>query len=123
MFAGGKSTAANTSMPNSDSGDVEIDCANRKPKDYLVYSIVALVLCLNPLGIVPLIYGILTNKMWKRGDYVGAQRASHKARLWRNITCLAMGVMMNIVQGYIFYVIYIQMTPVWFVLYRTLFNV
>ncbi len=53
-----------------------------KINDYLVPSILVLIFCCLPLGIVALVYSIQTQDLIKRGDYAAAQEKSDKAKFW-----------------------------------------
>lgn len=52
------------------------------PNTYLVWSIVTLVLCCVPTGIVAIIYSSKVSSRWTAGDYDGARSASDNAALW-----------------------------------------
>ncbi|KAG7277495.1 hypothetical protein CRUP_037366 [Coryphaenoides rupestris] len=55
-------------------------------RDYLVYSIFTMVCCCLPLGIMALIYSILTRSANASGDQVSAERNSRRARLLNNLS-------------------------------------
>lgn len=50
--------------------------------NYLVFAILATVLCCLPTGIVAIVYSAQVNNKLMAGDYTGAQAASGNARLW-----------------------------------------
>lgn len=54
----------------------------RRPPNYLLLGILATVLCVQPLGIISIIYSLITNYRWKRENYKGAWSASAAARNW-----------------------------------------
>lgn len=52
------------------------------PQNYLVWSIVATLLCCLPAGIVSIVFASQVNAKWAQGDYAGAQRSANNARTW-----------------------------------------
>lgn len=52
------------------------------PPTYLVWSVVATVLCCVPLGIVSIIYASNVTKYFHNGEYLKAKKASDKALYW-----------------------------------------
>ena len=54
----------------------------QRPKNYLVESILATVLCCLPLGIVGIVYATQVNTKYDVGDYEGAIKASKDAKKW-----------------------------------------
>jgi hypothetical protein len=50
--------------------------------NYLVFSILATVLCCLPAGIVAIIYAAQVNGKLQAGDIAGAQVASKNAKMW-----------------------------------------
>lgn len=68
------------------------------PKNYLVKSIVTLILCCWPFSIPALVNSCKVNNLWAEGKKEEAYEASHKANKWGNI---------SIIVGVIFWVIYI----------------
>ena len=63
---------------------------------YLAWSIIALLLCFWPTGVVAVVYASQVNGKLAVGDYEGALDSSHRARLWCRISlgvqlaCLAL---------------------------------
>lgn len=53
-----------------------------KPQNYLVFSILATLLCCLPGGIVAIIYSTQVDSKWALGDQAGADAAAKNARLW-----------------------------------------
>jgi hypothetical protein len=53
-----------------------------KPNNYLVWSIVATVLCCLPVGAVGIYFALQVDKRYAIGDVAGAEAASKQARLW-----------------------------------------
>ena len=51
-----------------------------RPDSYLVWSILATVLCCLPLGIVAIVKSTQVDKLYEQGDYQGAQKASDDAK-------------------------------------------
>jgi hypothetical protein len=60
-----------------------------KPANYLVWAILATLLCCLPFGIVGIIFAAQVDSKYNAGDYAGAQLASGRAKLW---SWLAFGV-------------------------------
>ena len=63
--------------------------AQPKPANYLVWAILATLLCCLPFGIVGIIFASQVDSKYSAGDYAGAQLASGRAKLW---SWLAFGV-------------------------------
>ena len=57
-----------------------------KPDSYLVWAIVATVLCCLPFGIVGIVYAAQVDSKWATGDWLGAKAASDKARTWSYVS-------------------------------------
>jgi hypothetical protein len=53
-----------------------------KPDSYLVWAIVATVLCCLPFGIPGIYFAARVDGLWRGGQYAEAQDASRKARAW-----------------------------------------
>jgi hypothetical protein len=51
------------------------------PRDYLVGSIVAMVMCA-PWGLIPLVLSVKARRRWAGGDPAGAAAAAEKAKGW-----------------------------------------
>jgi|BarGraIncu00222A_1022003.scaffolds.fasta_scaffold00130_8 hypothetical protein len=56
------------------------------PPNYLVWAILATVLCFWPLGLVAIVFSTQVNTKWARGDVQGAQASSRKARTFAIVT-------------------------------------
>jgi hypothetical protein len=65
------------SMAPMPRADVPIDVPN-----YLVFAILATVLCCLPTGIAAIVYAAQVNGKLQAGDLAGAQAASKNAKLW-----------------------------------------
>jgi hypothetical protein len=50
--------------------------------NYLVFAILATVLCCLPTGIAAIVYAAQVNGKLQAGDIVGAQAASRNAKMW-----------------------------------------
>ena len=50
------------------------------PENYLVWAILATVMCCIPLGIVAIIKSSKVNELWARGDAFGAHKAANDAK-------------------------------------------
>lgn len=97
---GGSSYEAAGTYPAT--GDANYTTAGEKPKNYMVWAILATVLCCLPLGIVSIIFASGVNSKWEAGDVEGAWAASKKAKTWTIIAA---------VLGFIFqaaYLVYIM---------------
>lgn len=53
-----------------------------KPPAYVFSSLVVMLLCCPPFGIVALVYGLAVQTKWRSGDHRGAMRASDMAEKW-----------------------------------------
>lgn len=58
------------------------------PPTYLAWSIITMIICCIPAGIISLIYSTKVSSRWTAGDYDGARRASERAALWNIITVI-----------------------------------
>ena len=56
------------------------------PNTYLVWSILTMLFCCVPTGIVAIIYSSKVSSRFSSGDYDGAKRASDTAALWIIVT-------------------------------------
>ncbi len=52
----------------------------KKPDNYLVWTILATVLCCLPIGAVGIYFSTQVDKLWAEGDVVGAESRSRSAR-------------------------------------------
>ena len=59
------------------------------PPTYLAWSIVAMLLCCIPTGIVALIYATKVEPRYEGGDLEGARKASDSAEMWLIVTIVA----------------------------------
>lgn len=60
-----------------------------KPKNYLVESILATILCCMPFGIVGIVFASKVNSEYDAGNYEAAEKASKNAKTW---TLVSFGV-------------------------------
>jgi len=51
-------------------------------ENYLVFAILATVLCCLPTGIAAIVYAAQVNGKLQAGDFAGAQEASRNAKMW-----------------------------------------
>lgn len=65
-----------------------------KPNNYMVWSILATIFCCLPLGVWSIVCSSRVNKEWDRGNYVGANNESKKARTWIIISAI-LGLIAN----------------------------
>ena len=63
----------------------------RRPKNWLVESILVTVFCCLPFGIAGIVYASQVNTKFDLRDYPGAERASREARKWTLIGLLVGG--------------------------------
>ncbi len=74
----------------------------------LVPAILATICCCLPAGIVAIVYAAQVNSKLAAGDYVGARRSSHRAKVWCWVALLlsiaywvlSIGVYILMVEGY-----------------------
>lgn len=70
------------SQNNEDGVHVEYWDIYKKPKNWMVLSILSTVLCCLPLGIAAIINSSKVDAAWNNNDYYGAEEHSHKAQMW-----------------------------------------
>jgi len=58
------------------------------PPNYLVWAILATVLCFWPLGIASIVFSTQVNTRWATGDVQGAQASSRKAKTFAIVTAV-----------------------------------
>ncbi len=84
-------TCKNCGNPVSDQADTCPKCGSKvmgfvpvqkRPENYLVWGVLATVLCCLPFGIVSIVKANSVNKLFDAGDYIGAERASQSAKTW-----------------------------------------
>jgi hypothetical protein len=76
------------------SQDAAVEQAESMPRTYLPESILALVLCLTPVALPAIYYGLAV-RQWSRDDRPKAEAASEQARIWF-IFSICFGVTANI---------------------------
>lgn len=59
-----------------------------RPQNYLVWAILATVLCCLPTGIASIIFATQVNSKWDTGDFAGAAESSKKAKQWTIISAV-----------------------------------
>ena len=67
-----------------------------KPDNFLVWSILATVLCCVPSGIVAIVYSSRVNSLWEMKDYAGAGTAAKNAKTWCFIS-LGLGIIVFVI--------------------------
>jgi len=67
-----------------------------KPNNYLVWSVLATLLCCLPTGLVAIIQSNRVNTCWQAKDYAGAQKASGSAKTWCWVS-VAIGIILIII--------------------------
>ena len=72
------------SAPQYNLGEQSFQPQNQMPcpPTYLVWAILATVLCCLPFGIVGIVNASQVSSRWRQGDFAGAQRASEQAKMW-----------------------------------------
>lgn len=72
--------------------------AGPPPPNYLVWSIISVLLCTIP-GIVAIVFATQVNSKWSAGDAAGAYDASKKAKTWALVGTIlgAVGIVLYIV--------------------------
>ncbi len=53
-----------------------------RPNNFLVWSILATILCCMPFGIPAIVNSAKVDRLWSEGDYQGAKDAARRARTW-----------------------------------------
>lgn len=64
-----------------------------KPKNYLVWTILTTIFCCWPLGVVSLVYSILTETAWSSGDQHSAYKNAILAKRWLYINLVISAVL------------------------------
>lgn len=75
-----------TRIPGPIPYDVTSASRPPKPDNYLVWSILATVLCCLPAGIVAIIYSTQVDSKYNAGDYAGAEASAKTAKMWAMIS-------------------------------------
>ncbi|WP_232843344.1 CD225/dispanin family protein [Corynebacterium hindlerae] len=90
----GDAYSAAGSYPNSGYSDQPL--MDERPQNYLVWAILATVLCCVPTGIASIVFATQVNSKWDMGDREGARNSANKAKLWAIISVVA-GIIVGIV--------------------------
>ncbi len=79
-----KSETSQVASTDNESGHTASNATKnlQEPTNYMVYAILATILCCMPLGIVSVIYANKANTSWGAGKYSESIDATQKARLW-----------------------------------------
>jgi hypothetical protein len=93
----GKSLQAAPAAPLQTPGVVMPPGTAPSVQNYLVFAILATVLCCLPTGIVAIIYAAQVNGKLQMGDYAGAQAASNNAKMW---CWISLGLGLAVMIGY-----------------------
>lgn len=59
-----------------------------KPDNYLIWSILATVLCCLPLGVVAIVYSAKVDNLWNAGNRIGAIEAAKNAKMYTIISAV-----------------------------------
>ena len=57
--------------------------------NHMVRAVLVLLFCTLPLGIVPIIYATQVDNLLRKGDYIGAEKASENVNLWCTIAVIS----------------------------------
>ena len=63
-----------------------------RPQNYLVFAIIATILCCLPTGIVSIVYASKVNTLYADGKYNEALSASKNAKTWAIVSAVLWGV-------------------------------
>lgn len=63
-----------------------------KPNNYLVWAILATVLCCIPFGIVSIVYASQVDSKYVTADYAGAEESARLAKVWFWVAAIAGGL-------------------------------
>lgn len=80
-----------------------------KPKNYLVWSILATICCCLPFGIVSIVHASNVDRSWALGDYDGAIKSAKNAKKWLWISVI-IGFVASLI--YILYYVVIMIASV-----------
>ena len=72
------------------------EMVNSRPDNYLVWAILATVLCCLPFGIVSIVYAAKVNGLYAAKQYDEAETASKNAKKWAIIAAVS-GVVIDII--------------------------
>ncbi|KZS84492.1 CD225/dispanin family protein [Mycobacterium persicum] len=75
-----------------------------EPDNYLVWAILATILCCLPFGIVSIVYSTKVSGLWAQGRYAEAQAASANAKKWAIISAIA-GAGIGVIVGVIYVIL------------------
>jgi type II secretory pathway pseudopilin PulG len=93
-------SAYNSPQPSPTASSVHvISSTPDMPKNYLIPSILLLILSILPLSIVPIVYSTQVAGKYDRGDYEGAELASSRAKLWCQINAGIVAVLWTVGVG------------------------
>ncbi|KZS68919.1 hypothetical protein A4G26_00735 [Mycobacterium kansasii] len=75
-----------------------------EPDNYLVWAILATILCCLPFGIVSIVYSTKVSGLWAQGRYAEAQAAAANAKKWAIISAIA-GAVIGVIVGVIYVIL------------------
>ena len=76
--------------------------AGPKPDNYLVWTILATVLCCLPIGAVGIYFSTQVDKLWGQGDVAGAERQARNAR---TMAIIAAVVSIVLIVGWVLFLV------------------
>jgi len=68
----------------------------KKPKNWLVESILSTILCCPPFGIAGIIFATRVDSAYKKGDLEAAEKASKQAKKW-TLVAVVIGLVLTII--------------------------
>lgn len=105
-FAAGSASAAAGTLPSTvTSGPTVIP--PKKPDNFLVFAILATVLCCLPPGVVAIVYATQVDAKYTAGDYAGAEKSAKNARLW---TFISVGAILLLGVAYVAFIAFVALT-------------
>lgn len=95
----------NCGNPVSDKADACPKCGNKviasapivqRPANYMVWGILTTLFCCLPFGIVSIVKANSVNKLFDKGDYTGATKASESAKTWAIVSAIV-GIIFSVI--------------------------
>ena len=76
---------------------------NEKPRNYMLFAMLATALFSIPLGVVAVVYANKVYPLWNVGNYEEAQKVARLAKIWAwasVVTSIMVGIVMEIITNY-----------------------
>ena len=93
-----RQNAAAMTQPAPQPQAVAVEAQEQCPPSYLVWSIIAMILCCIPLGVPAIIFSAQVKPAWRAGNIAKARRASERAQ-WCIILAMSVGLIAQIFYG------------------------